>query len=145
MGSDCDWWHQSRSISVASERNLFLPEHISGHPHAPSFYSHPPVRCLFLIAIEVSSMIMILTFSPMHVLRFNGMPRRIPSFPVSFHSGKYLSSIGSGITVLSCSSLFHLFIILFLPGATPLYLLVSESWTCEECFERILGLNSPLH
>merc|ERR1712174_8481 len=43
----------------------------------------------------------LLTFSPMHFLGFNVMPRRIPSFPDSFHSWNLLSSIGSGITLLS--------------------------------------------
>ena len=43
----------------------------------------------------------LLTFSPMHFLGFNIMPRRIPDFPDSFHSWNFLSSIGSGITFLS--------------------------------------------
>merc|ERR1712224_395846 len=43
----------------------------------------------------------LLTFSPMHFLGFNVMPRRIPSFPDTFHSWNLLSSIGSGITLLS--------------------------------------------
>merc|ERR1739846_207271 len=43
----------------------------------------------------------LLTFSPMHFLGFNVMPRRIPDFPDSFHSWNFLSSIGSGVTFLS--------------------------------------------
>jgi cytochrome c oxidase subunit 1 len=43
----------------------------------------------------------LITFSPMHFLGFNVMPRRIPDFPDSFHSWNFLSSIGSGITLLS--------------------------------------------
>ena len=43
----------------------------------------------------------LLTFSPMHFLGFNIMPRRIPDFPDSFHSWNFLSSIGSGITFIS--------------------------------------------
>ena len=43
----------------------------------------------------------LLSFSPMHFLGFNLMPRRIPDYPDSFHSWNFLSSIGSGITFLS--------------------------------------------
>merc|ERR1712100_432071 len=43
----------------------------------------------------------LLTFSPMHFLGFNVMPRRIPDFPDSFHSWNFISSVGSGITLLS--------------------------------------------
>merc|ERR1711976_1077299 len=43
----------------------------------------------------------LLTFSSMHFLGFNVMPRRIPNFPDSFHFWNFLSSIGSGITLLS--------------------------------------------
>merc|ERR1711966_166463 len=47
----------------------------------------------------------LLTFSPMHFLGFNVMPRRIPDFPDTFHSWNFLSSIGSGITFLSFAML----------------------------------------
>merc|ERR1712093_865927 len=43
----------------------------------------------------------LLTFTPMHLLGFNVMPRRIPDFPDYFHSWNFLSSIGSGITLTS--------------------------------------------
>jgi heme/copper-type cytochrome/quinol oxidase subunit 1 len=42
--------------------------------------------CFFFLGI-------LLTFYPMHFLGFNVMPRRIPSFPDSFHSWNLLSSI----------------------------------------------------
>ena len=51
----------------------------------------------------------LLTFSPMHFLGFNVMPRRIPDFPDSFHSWNFLSSIGSGITFLSFAIFYHWF------------------------------------
>ena len=37
----------------------------------------------------------LLTFSPMHFLGFNVMPRRIPDFPDSFHSWKRMKVINS--------------------------------------------------
>merc|ERR1711988_621733 len=43
----------------------------------------------------------LITFTPMHFLGFNLMPRRIPDFPDYFNSWNYLSSIGSGITLIS--------------------------------------------
>merc|ERR1712178_104962 len=43
----------------------------------------------------------LITFTPMHFLGFNLMPRRIPDFPDYFNSWDYLSSIGSGITFIS--------------------------------------------
>merc|ERR1712109_21207 len=51
----------------------------------------------------------LLTFSPMHFLGFNVMPRRLPDFPDSFHSWNFLSSIGSGITFLSFAIFFLVF------------------------------------
>ena len=41
-----------------------------------------------------------LIIRPMHFLGFNVMPRRIPDFPDYFNSWNYLSSIGSGITLI---------------------------------------------
>merc|ERR1712079_96712 len=43
----------------------------------------------------------LLTFSPMHFMGFNVLPRRIPDFPDPFHSWNFLSSVGSGIALLS--------------------------------------------
>merc|ERR1712225_202880 len=53
----------------------------------------------------------LLTFSPMHFLGFNVMPRRIPDFPDSFHSWNFLSSIGSGITLLSFAMFSYLILV----------------------------------
>ena len=76
----------------------------------------------------------LLTFSPMHFLGFNVMPRRIPDFPDSFHSWNFLSSIGSGITVLSFAifsyklmdSYFLSFFYCFYSSLDFLYLLFSN-------------------
>merc|ERR1712099_133962 len=62
----------------------------------------PSFSCTLSLYHLVSTFIgILLTFSPMHFLGFNVMPRRIPDFPDSFHSWNFLSSIGSGITLLS--------------------------------------------
>merc|ERR1712062_108576 len=60
-----------------------------------------PSSTLSLYHLVLTFVGILLTFSPMHFLGFNVMPRRIPDFPDSFHSWNFLSSIGSGITLLS--------------------------------------------
>merc|ERR1711897_76746 len=55
--------------------------------------------CNSLYHLVLTLVGILLTFSPMHFLGFNVMPRRIPDFPDSFHSWNFLSSIGSGITL----------------------------------------------
>merc|ERR1712226_522864 len=60
-----------------------------------------PSSTLSLYHLVLTLIGILLTFSPMHFLGFNVMPRRIPDFPDSFHSWNFLSSIGSGITFLS--------------------------------------------
>merc|ERR1712093_478362 len=60
-----------------------------------------PSSTLSLYHLILTFFGVLLTFSPMHFLGFNVMPRRIPDFPDSFHSWNFLSSIGSGITFLS--------------------------------------------
>merc|ERR1712004_310065 len=57
--------------------------------------------CNSLYHLVLTFVGILLTFSPMHFLGFNVMPRRIPDFPDSFHSWNFLSSIGSGVTFLS--------------------------------------------
>ena len=43
----------------------------------------------------------IITFLPLHFLGYNIQPRRIPDSPDSYQSWGSLSSLGSGVTVLS--------------------------------------------
>merc|ERR1711908_73070 len=57
-----------------------------------------PSSTLSLYHLVLTLVGILLTFSPMHFLGFNLMPRRIPDFPDSFHSWNFLSSIGSGMT-----------------------------------------------
>merc|ERR1712187_410750 len=64
-----------------------------------------PSCTLSLYHLVLTFVGILLTFSPMHFLGFNVMPRRVPDFPDSFHSWNFLSSIGSGITLLSFSFL----------------------------------------
>merc|ERR1711868_967 len=54
---------------------------------------------IYQLTVTLSGVL--ITFTPMHFLGFNVMPRRIPDFPDSFHSWNFLSSVGSGITLLS--------------------------------------------
>merc|ERR1711963_1139919 len=60
-----------------------------------------PSSTLSLYHLVLTLVGILLTFSPMHFLGFNVMPRRTLNFPDSFHSWNFLSSIGSGITLLS--------------------------------------------
>merc|ERR1712224_325766 len=60
-----------------------------------------PSSSLSIYHLTVTLTGVLLTFTPMHFLGFNVMPRRIPDFPDSFHSWNFLSSVGSGITLLS--------------------------------------------
>merc|ERR1711860_319780 len=76
---------------------IFNGEKIAGSKNLlPSFSCTLSLYHLVLTFVGI-----LLTFSPMHFLGFNVMPRRIPDFPDSFHSWNFLSSIGSGITFLS--------------------------------------------
>jgi len=68
----------------------------------------PSSSCTLSLYHLVSTFIgILLTFSPMHLLGFNVMARRIPDFPDSFHSWNFLSSIGSGITFISFAMFSH--------------------------------------
>merc|ERR1712137_540282 len=62
----------------------------------------PSTSCtLSLYHLHLTLVGILLTFTPMHFLGFNLMPRRIPDFPDYYHSWNFLSSIGSGITLLA--------------------------------------------
>merc|ERR1712084_134342 len=69
---------------------IFNGEKILGKNLLPSSSSILSLYHLVLTLVGI-----LLTFSPMHFLGFNVMPRRIPDFPDSFHSWNFLSSIGS--------------------------------------------------
>merc|ERR1712203_1176060 len=79
---------------------IFNGEKILGKNLLPSSSSTLSLYHLVLTLVGI-----LLTFSPMHFLGFNVMPRRIPDFPDYFHSWNFLSSIGSGITLLSFAML----------------------------------------
>merc|ERR1712232_557859 len=69
---------------------IFNGEKIAGSRSLlPSSFSTLSLYHLVLTFVGI-----LLTFSPMHFLGFNLMPRRIPDFPDSFHSWNFLSSIG---------------------------------------------------
>ena len=60
--------------------------------------------CILSLLHFLSTFIgILLTFSPMHFLGFNLMPRRVPDYQDILYTWNFLSSIGSGITFLSFS------------------------------------------
>merc|ERR1712224_744445 len=79
---------------------IFFAEKMFGRSLLVSSTSSLSIYHLVVTLIGV-----LLTFTPMHFLGFNVMPRRIPDFPDSFHSWNFLSSIGSGVTILAFSFL----------------------------------------
>merc|ERR1711907_34642 len=83
-------------IAIFSGIIFFQEKIIGSRNFFPSSYSY-----LSLYHLVCTFFGVLLTFTPMHFLGFNLMPRRIPDFPDYFNSWNYLSSIGSGITFIS--------------------------------------------
>mgnify|MGYP000730875338 CR=1 FL=1 len=75
---------------------MFNAEKIAGQGLLPS-----PSSVLSLYHLLLTFVGILLTFSPMHFLGFNLMPRRIMDFPDAFHSWNFLSSIMPGTALLS--------------------------------------------
>merc|ERR1712063_129232 len=89
-------------LSLGAVIAIFSGIIFNGEKIAGSKSLLPSFSCtLSLYHLVLTFVGILLTFSPMHFLGFNVMPRRIPDFPDSFHSWNFLSSIGSGITLLS--------------------------------------------
>jgi cytochrome c oxidase subunit 1 len=94
--------HSHFVLSLGAVIAIFSGIILNGEKIVGSRNSLPSSSSLLSLYHLVSTFIgILLTFSPMHFLGFNEMPRRIPDFPDSFHSWNFLSSIGSGITFLS--------------------------------------------
>ena len=55
----------------------------------------------------------IMTFTPMHFIGFNFQPRRIYEFPDNYNCWNFLSSMGSGLTILSYYIILYFMGILF--------------------------------
>merc|ERR1712110_1138132 len=68
---------------------IFNGEKIVGKTLLPSASSTLSLYHLVLTFIGI-----VLTFTPMHFLGFNVMPRRIPDFPDSFHSWNFINAAG---------------------------------------------------
>merc|ERR1712079_464086 len=80
---------------------IFVAEKIVGSKSL--FVSSSSTLSLFNLVLTLVGIL--LTFSPMHFMGFNVLPRRIPDFPDPFHSWNFLSSVGSGIALLSFAML----------------------------------------
>merc|ERR1711886_24103 len=87
-------------IAIFSGTVTFGEKIIGSKSLLPSPSSTLSIYHLILIFFGI-----LLTFLPMHFLGLNVMPRRIPDFPDYFHSWNFLSSIGSGITLISFAML----------------------------------------
>merc|ERR1711948_67185 len=89
-------------LSLGAVIAIFSGIVFNGEKKLGSLNLLPSPSCTLSLYHLVLTLIgILLTFSPMHFLGFSLMPRRIPDFPDSFHSWNFLSSIGSGITLLS--------------------------------------------
>ena len=96
-------------LSLGAVIAIFSGIIFNGEKIAGSKNLLPSFSCTLSLYHLVSTFIgILLTFSSMHFLGFNVMPRRIPDFPDSFHSWNFLSSIGSGITLLSFAMFFSI-------------------------------------
>jgi heme/copper-type cytochrome/quinol oxidase subunit 1 len=65
------------------------------------YFSSPSISSISRYHLIITFVGILLTFTPMHFLGFNVMPRRVPDFPDIMNSWNYMSSIGSGITFIS--------------------------------------------
>ena len=83
-------------IAIFASTVFFANKMFPSNALLPSATSTLSIYNVMLVFLGVS-----LTFTPMHFLGFNVMPRRIPDYPDSLHGWNFLSSIGSGITLLS--------------------------------------------
>merc|ERR1712224_235034 len=94
--------HFHSVLSLGAVIAIFSGIIFNGEKIAGSKSLLPSPSCtLSLYHLVLTFVGILLTFSPMHFLGFNLMPRRIPDFPDYFHSWNFLSSIGSGITLIS--------------------------------------------
>ena len=77
-------------IGILYSQEIFLN---SSFPNIYSFIS------IFYFIQKTINIIM--TFTPMHFIGFNFQPRRIYEFPDNYNCWNFLSSMGSGLTILS--------------------------------------------
>ena len=85
----------------------------------------PPVSLVSVYYILLVSLGVIITFLPLHLLGYNTQPRRVPEYPAAQGGWNFLSSLGSGVTILSM-----LTIIPWPPAESPF----RSSW--NSCFPR---------
>jgi len=82
---------------IFNYKNIFISNNL--------LYSYSSIISIYYILLIFISIL--LSFLPIHFLGFNLLTRRISDYPDSIHSWNFLSSIGSGITLLSFIILFY--------------------------------------
>ena len=80
---------------IISYQDQILPSQVL-HLSLPSSTSNLLVFHLIIVFVGI-----LLSFTPMHFLGFNVMPRRIPDYTDYLCSWNYMCSIGSGLTLVS--------------------------------------------
>ena len=78
--------------------------YIAGFP----FY----ISLISIFYFIMKSIGIIMTFTPMHFLGYNFQPRRVYEFPDNYNCWNFLSSMGSGLTILSYLYLW----VMYFPG-----------------------------
>jgi heme/copper-type cytochrome/quinol oxidase subunit 1 len=90
-----------QNFSNFSDVQSFRQSSYNWFHHSLELSLHPITSSISRYYLIVNFVGITSTFIPMHFLGFNVMPRRIPDFPDYVNCWNYMSSLGSGITLIS--------------------------------------------